>query len=201
MTCGAEKSSGDGTCDLPAGWGRETNDGPCRHHADGDGGESGRNDRQRGESARESGKGDGGPGRGDTFNDVAERRILDALRDGATMALAARAAGISPRTLRRWRDRHEGFNRKVQRAKAEAGADALDTINAAADEGDWRAAAWMLEKRFPDQYGEASDLPQEEIEAFVETVRETIRETFDDCETASELLAEIGSALEETADG
>jgi hypothetical protein len=201
VTCGAEKTDGEGTCGLPAGWGRETDDGPCRHHVDdGDGG-SDRNDRQRGESARESVDDETSPGRADTFNDVAEKRILDALRDGATMELAARAAGISPRTLRRWRDRHETFNRKVQRAKAEAGADALDTINEAASDGDWRAASWILEKRFPDQYGETSDLPQEEVEAFVETVRSTIRQTFDDCETAGELLAEIGEALEEATDG
>jgi hypothetical protein len=196
MPCGAPTTD-DESCEQPEGWGRDADEGPCRYHHDDE--TSATSETQR--EARESTEGDESTGRSDTFNDVAERRILAALRKGATMEMAAKAAGISRATLHRWRDRHEGFDRKVQRARAEAGLDSLDVIESAADEGDWRAAAWMLEKRYPDQYGESGDLPQEEIESFVETVRTTIRETFDGCETADELLAEIGSALEEATDG
>jgi len=178
---------------MPAGWGRDTDDGQCRHHADEPSATS--------ETPRDARDEPDDAGRSDTYNDVAEQRICDALRKGATLGMAAKAAGMSRSTLHRWRNRHEGFDRKVQRAKAEAGLDSLDVIESAAAEGDWRAAAWMLEKRFPGEYGDQDDLPTEEIEQFVECVRATIRDQFDDCETATDLLTEIGDALEEVTDG
>lgn len=194
MPCGATTSSGD-DCSRPEGWGRDTDEGPCRDHADkSDGSDRNVGQRAAREAADES-------GRSDDFNEVAERRILESVREGSTLQMAARSAGISPRTLRRWRDRYPDFDRKVQRAKAEAGERALGVIQEAADKGDWRAASWWLEKRFPEQYGETDDLPEEEVREFTEAVRSTIRECFDECDTADELILEIGKALEEMTDG
>jgi len=176
MTCGAPTAD-DTPCQRPAGWGRDDDDGRCRDHADSrprDGGQTGH---------------DGRP-----YGDVQIRRILDALEDGATRGAAARAAGVSPRTLRRWTNDCDELEERVIRAEAEAETDAVGIIRDAAAEGDWRAAAWLAEKRFG--YGDDGKLPPDEVRAFVEAVKGVIDDELDD-RTARRVTAKIGDALEE----
>lgn len=91
------------------------------------------------------------------------RQIVDALKVGAFKKHAANAAGISERTLADWlqwgaegREPYVELLRDVEQAIA---ADAVrnQTIisKAAAGEhaGDWKAAAWNLERKFPRLYG------------------------------------------------
>lgn len=92
---------------------------------------------------------------------------------GSTLEVAASAAGVGTRTLERWLqrarelvDRVEQHRRVESRDRvylelmeaittreAEAEVKALATIQKSALGGDWRAAAWYLEKRHPDKYG------------------------------------------------
>lgn len=86
------------------------------------------------------------------------RRICEALRMGCTRDAAAAAGLISRQTLANWLNRgadgvepYLGFVEQVQRAEDEAEQILLATIQAQAPQ-DWKAAAWILERRRPQQW-------------------------------------------------
>jgi hypothetical protein len=78
--------------------------------------------------------------------------ILGAISEGMTYRLAAAAAGISDDTLTIWKARHSDFSERLMAVEAEAALKAMKRINRAAND-DWRAAAWILEHRHPEDYG------------------------------------------------
>lgn len=80
-------------------------------------------------------------------------RLLEALEAGATLRMAAAACGVSEDTLARWRERDAGLQAAIDEAEAAGAVAALETIKAAAKSGTWQAAAWLLERRYPREYG------------------------------------------------
>jgi hypothetical protein len=89
-------------------------------------------------------------------------KLVQALRLGATYHLAAAYAGISASTFERWRRRAAQaapgtalaqLRERMQQAEGQAAMRWLTQIEQAASNGDWRAAAYKLEHRYPDQYG------------------------------------------------
>ena len=96
---------------------------------------------------------------------TAQAAIRAALEAGNTRAAAAQAAGIAPDTLRTWMrqgeqqatGRHRSLARTVEQAEAQAEAEAVAEIRAAWKRGEWRAAAWWLERRRPETYREQKE--------------------------------------------
>jgi transposase len=95
-----------------------------------------------------------------------QQAICAAVAAGNNRQTAAAAAGISERTLRRWlqdaRRRGEEspfwpFLAALKKAEAEAVVSALTFINRAARKGAWQAAAWWLERRYPEHWGRQRD--------------------------------------------
>lgn len=82
--------------------------------------------------------------------------IVQAIEAGATFALAAAYGGISEDTLSRWRKKYADFAERLARAESKGAVVNLSRIQQAAT-GDWRAAAWILEHRFPEHYGRSKD--------------------------------------------
>lgn len=82
-----------------------------------------------------------------------EKRIYDALRLGATYKLAAQYACIDHATLYRWLEKDATFATKVKEAEGAATVGWLAKIEKAASDGNWQAAAWKLERRYPDDFG------------------------------------------------
>lgn len=96
--------------------------------------------------------------------------IVDYIRAGNYMETAAAAAGISKDTLYNWLRRgarykageedyniekyqkYAEFKDKVEQAQAEAEIRDVMIISKAAQES-WQAAAWRLERKFPDKWG------------------------------------------------
>lgn len=78
--------------------------------------------------------------------------IVEAILDGATFALAASAGRISYETFNEWRKTFPDFSEMVDSAVAESARWHLQNIKNHASE-DWRASGWMLEHRFPQEYG------------------------------------------------
>lgn len=95
---------------------------------------------------------------------TAERseKIIGYLRAGAYIETAAAAAGISKQTLYNWLSRAADENEEdpifakfaaaVEEAQALAEVRDIALIGKAA-ETQWQAAAWRLERKFPERYG------------------------------------------------
>lgn len=91
------------------------------------------------------------------------KEIVASLKRGAYQVHAANAAGVSMTSLQRWvKLGREGVEPYVQfaidvdRARAEDALRNQAVISAAAVgkiPGDWKAAAWNLERKFPKLYG------------------------------------------------
>jgi hypothetical protein len=88
-------------------------------------------------------------------------KLEQAIRQGATYELAALYAGVSSRTFERWRSRWSTAKRgsalarlreRVRQAEGQAAMRWLVQINLAAQH-DWHAAAFMLSRRYPEDYG------------------------------------------------
>ena len=79
--------------------------------------------------------------------------ICDALRAGATIEHAAEAAGIHRDTVHEWRTRYPAFADRIKEAEGAGVLASLRVIRGAAEGGTWQAAAWLLERRYPAEYG------------------------------------------------
>jgi hypothetical protein len=80
-------------------------------------------------------------------------RICEAISMGATYDLAAGYGGISYETFNTWRSEKPAFSDAVKAAEAKAAVGWLTKIEDAAKDGAWQAAAWKLERRYPQDYG------------------------------------------------
>ena len=89
-----------------------------------------------------------------------ERRdaLLKWLRGGLPLETAARLTGVSPSTVQSWRKQsragragYRNFETEVLTAMAEGEAIHVARI-AEAGRGNWRAAAWLLERMHPEKW-------------------------------------------------
>jgi hypothetical protein len=95
------------------------------------------------------------------YTPEAVTRILAGVESGLARSRAAALAGVSASTLAAWeRAGLEGDTRYTDLADRLAEADvkaenAMLTVirDAAVQDGDWKAAAWVLERRFPQAWG------------------------------------------------
>lgn len=94
----------------------------------------------------------GSVGRPTKRNTKTRAAILAALAAGLTYERAARAAGVSYDLLREWRRDDPSFASAVDLVNAKIELRLLEIIHAAAP-SDWRASAWLLERRFPETWG------------------------------------------------
>lgn len=91
-------------------------------------------------------------------------QIVEILGDGGYAETAAAAAGVSKSTFYDWIERGDPdgtkaidhdfrvFRQRVDEARAKGEMVRVGQVAAAASD-DWRAAAWMLEREFPDKWG------------------------------------------------
>ena len=91
--------------------------------------------------------------------------IVDGINAGLTFGLTCARAGVNPATFYRWLEKGETaksgvyseFCDTVSRAKADSALRLVSQITLQAPT-DWRAAAFLLERRFPDDYGKRSEI-------------------------------------------
>lgn len=113
------------------------------------------------------------PGRRTLLDEERSNRITQALENGTEVLHAIRSAGISHQTYYDWlnrgreeRDRINAglkptpdeapfleFLESVEKAEATAATLHMENISQTALNGTWQASAWILERRFPRQYG------------------------------------------------
>jgi len=100
-------------------------------------------------------------GRQSKLTQEVQDRIVAALRAGNYQETAARYAGISEDTFYEWLKRgkeepgsaYSEFSEAVEKAKADAEVRDVALIDKAAHDGSWQAAAWKLERKFPNKWG------------------------------------------------
>ena len=99
------------------------------------------------------------------LTETTQATLRAALEAGNTRAAAAQGAGITYECLRLWirkgekekTGRHRTLARTIEQAEAQAEREAVAEIRAAWTRGEWRAAAWWLERRRPETYREQKD--------------------------------------------
>ena len=103
-------------------------------------------------------------GRNTKLNAEVQSQIVAALRAGNYQEVAAAYAGISEATFYAWLERgrkepqsiYSEFLEAVERAKAAAEVRDIALIDKAAQDGSWQAAAWKLERKYPNRWGRVS---------------------------------------------
>ena len=91
--------------------------------------------------------------------------IVDGINAGLTFRLTCARAGVTYTTFYNWLEKGEAaksgvlreFFDAVERAKADSALRLVSQITLQAPT-DWRAAAFILERRFPDDYGKRSEI-------------------------------------------
>ncbi len=114
-----------------------------------------------------------------------QQRIGDNIALGLTYSLAAEAAGITYKTFNLWMQRGQTeksgkyymFYKYIQKCNADASKELWVRLNDAAKAGDTRICTWILERRFPEDFGsrvyKKTNVVSENINANVEiTVQE-----------------------------
>jgi hypothetical protein len=92
-------------------------------------------------------------GRRPVLDDGKRREILAILSVGCSQATAARYVGCAVSTIQRTADRDPEFADQLRRSTCNNEIGLLQNIRKAAKkEQYWRAAAWALERGFPDKY-------------------------------------------------
>jgi hypothetical protein len=82
-----------------------------------------------------------------------KREILAILSMGCSRRAAAKYVGCAPATIVNTARRDPEFAAQLQRAESKAEIGYMKNIQkAASKEQYWRAAAWALERKYPDQY-------------------------------------------------
>jgi hypothetical protein len=98
-----------------------------------------------------------GAGRPTKYNEETVQRLEQAITAGSTYRLACQYAGISEDLLAIWRRERSEFSERLARAESNAALRWLAKIEQIADqENDWRALAWKLERRYPQEYGKTT---------------------------------------------
>ena len=95
-----------------------------------------------------------------------QKKIGDNITLGMPIKFAAEAAGITEQTFYNWLKRGENeskgkffeFAEHIKACKAKAVQLHLKLITKAASEGTWQASAWLLERRYPEEFGKRDRL-------------------------------------------
>jgi DNA-binding XRE family transcriptional regulator len=126
-----------------------------------------------------------------------EAAVLAGIEAGLTQTDAAQAAGIHRITLYRWKTEDEDFADRLAMAESTAKQTLTAVIVAAAQARlpqSWNAAAWLLERRWPDQYG-----PKARMEISVDVRQEAERLAAEHGLSVDDVLAEADTIVREHA--
>jgi len=105
--------------------------------------------------------------------------IIEAIRIGITFERAADLHRVSRATVYRWRNEDPEFDKDILEAVVYSEAVLVQRVNDKSVD-DWKAAAWMLERRHPEQYSQRREIDvtvsrsdgKDEVIAMMEQTRE-----------------------------
>lgn len=85
------------------------------------------------------------------YNQEFLQKVLQAIGNGLTVKDACAVAGISRQTLYNHIDKDEQFAHEFDKAQVAFKLTHLRNV-ASASQNDWRASAWILERKFKDEF-------------------------------------------------
>ncbi|MCX6812608.1 MAG: helix-turn-helix domain-containing protein [Candidatus Berkelbacteria bacterium] len=83
------------------------------------------------------------------YNETITKQILEYLKDGLTAKDACFAVGISEETFYTWKKEKPEFSESIERELMDFKITCLRTLR---DANDWKASAWWLERKYPDEF-------------------------------------------------
>ena len=92
-------------------------------------------------------------GRKTLLNAKLQRKICGLLAQGHTASAVCGAVEIGERTFYEWREKHPHFSQAVTRAIGQSKIALVDKVR---ESDDWRAQAFLLERRWPTEFGKQS---------------------------------------------
>lgn len=96
----------------------------------------------------------GSPGRKTKYTPECVKAITDALALGMTRRDACVHGDISEDTFAVWLANRADFAEAVKKAEMVSKMSRLARITKAGKEGTWQADAWVLERKYPDEFGQ-----------------------------------------------
>lgn len=142
-------------------------------------------------------KGKAKPGRRPALLDEAKQREVCAiLAMGCSRRLAAEYVGCAARTIRRQAQRDAAFRERLAKAEAHQEMAHVKHVSEAAKEAkNWRAAAWLLERRYPERYAAptARRLAARRVEEALDDVAEILRSVLTDEAARREVMNGLNS--------
>lgn len=145
-----------------------------------------------------------------------KKKLFEAIELGATYIDACGYAGVNARTVRRWVEQGEQdleadpptlsefalFVDGLREAEGKAVVKWMAKIEKAASEGNWQAAAWKLERRYPERYGrrifEATTTTR--LEVFHDPLTHAILADPTAIDAANELIFRLASGESDSPD-
>jgi len=138
------------------------------------------------------------------LNPEVQERICQMVAQGVPLETAARAGGVTYQTLNNWMRRGaEGeapfasFRAEVEEARAISEANLVALMRQAAVEGsagEWRAAAWLLARRWPERWSEKRQL---QVSGPEQTSTQMVQGLFAQVQAHLGVTAEAGEADDE----
>lgn len=122
------------------------------------------------------------------LNAALTERFCQLIRQGVTQERAAWTCGVDDATVWKWKHRgqveesgkYRDFWEAYRKALGESEVLALNVINKAATEGDWRAVAWRLERMNPDRFGQKIKVTNDERDKLAADLLSRIRARLDE---------------------
>jgi hypothetical protein len=104
-------------------------------------------------------------GRPRALDAAKKKAVLAYIAAGGSQRMAAGFVGCHASTIRNEADRDPDFLDSLTRAEGQCAITLIGAITDAATtkfDGDWRAAAWLLERKFPQDFGRDRDTAAEQ---------------------------------------
>ena len=137
-------------------------------------------------------------GRPPVLDDAKRREILAILAVGASRRAAARYVGCDPGTIRNTAGRDPAFGRQLERVQQQSELGYLKNIRDAAKKPQyWRAAAWILERRNPEEFAPRKPgvVAMKQVHLFLEHFARVVVEEVPAAKQRQRILARIESLL------
>ena len=89
------------------------------------------------------------------YTQVLAHQICEHVSNGVPLSAAAIACGLHNSTLHRWRNEKPEFNEMIEQA---VGVSEARLVSEISKYDDWRAKAWILERKFPQRWSKRQEI-------------------------------------------